>query len=45
MHIMGRPVRRLINPITRCWDNPHNRYAGQTTDEAPAKSLTQTDSR
>jgi hypothetical protein len=26
--IMGSPVRRLINPITRCWDKPHNRYAG-----------------
>jgi hypothetical protein len=27
-HIMGSPVRRLTNPITRCWDQPHNRYAG-----------------
>jgi hypothetical protein len=31
--IMGSPVRRLINPITRCWDQPHNRYAG--TDDGP----------
>jgi len=26
--IMGRPVRRLLNPITRCRDHPRNRYAG-----------------
>jgi hypothetical protein len=26
--IMGSPARRLTNPITRCWDQPHNRYAG-----------------
>jgi len=31
--IMGSPARRLLNPITRCWDNPHNRYAG--TDDGP----------
>jgi hypothetical protein len=31
--IMGSPVRRLTNPITRCWDKPHNRYAG--TDDGP----------
>jgi len=27
-HIMGSPARRLNNPITRCWDQPHYRYAG-----------------
>ena len=32
-HIMGSPARRLTNPITRCWDQPHNRYAG--TDDGP----------
>jgi arginase len=26
--IMGSPARRLTNPITRCWDHPHHRYAG-----------------
>ena len=26
--IMGSPVRRHTNPITRCWDQPHYRYAG-----------------
>jgi hypothetical protein len=26
--IMGSPARRLINPIMRCRDKPHNRYAG-----------------
>jgi len=26
--IMGSPARRLLNPITRCWAKPHNRYAG-----------------
>jgi hypothetical protein len=31
--IMGSPVRRLLNPITRCWANPHNGYAG--TDDGP----------
>src|SRR6266480_3397932 len=25
---MGSPARRLINPITRCRDQPHYRYAG-----------------
>ncbi len=25
---MGSPARRLHNPITRCWDYPHHRYAG-----------------
>ena len=27
-HIMGSPARRLLNPITRCRDQPDNRYAG-----------------
>ena len=31
--IMGSPVRRLLNPITRCRDQPRNRYAG--TDDGP----------
>src|SRR5664279_5590244 len=26
--IMGSPARRLTNPITRCWDQPHHRDAG-----------------
>jgi hypothetical protein len=26
--IMGSPVRRPTNPITRCRDQPHYRYAG-----------------
>jgi hypothetical protein len=42
---MGSPVRRLLNPITRCWDQPQTAMQGQTTDEAPAKRLTQNDSR
>jgi hypothetical protein len=25
---MGSPARRLTNPITRCRDHPHYRYAG-----------------
>jgi hypothetical protein len=33
--IMGSPTRRLINPITRCWAKPHNRYAG--TDDEPGR--------
>jgi len=35
--IMGSPARRHLNPITRCWDQPHHRYAGTTTDEAPTE--------
>ena len=31
--IMGSPVRRLLNPITRCRDQPRNRYAGP--DDGP----------
>jgi Transposase len=27
-HIMGSPARGLLNPITRCWAQPHHRYAG-----------------
>ena len=34
---MGSPVRRRINPITRCRDQPHYRYAatddGRGTDQ------------
>lgn len=26
--IMGSPARRHTNPITRCWAQPHYRYAG-----------------
>jgi hypothetical protein len=26
--IMGSRARRLVNPITRCWAQPHHRYAG-----------------
>jgi hypothetical protein len=37
-HIMGSPVRRLLNPITRCRDQPRNRYAG--TDDGPGTSQT-----
>jgi len=42
---MGSPVRRHINPITRCWDQPHYRYAGtddgRGTDQRPdTKRLT-----
>jgi hypothetical protein len=44
-HIMGSPARRLLNPITRCRDQPQTAMQGQTTDEAPAKRLTQNDSR
>ena len=25
---MGSPARRQINPIMRCWDQPHYGYAG-----------------
>jgi Transposase IS116/IS110/IS902 family len=41
----GQPRPSSLNPITRCWDKPHTAMQGQTTDEAPAQSLTQTDSR
>ena len=43
---MGSPARRLTNPITRCWDQPHYGYAGtddrRGTDPKPldAKRLT-----
>ncbi len=40
--IMGSPARRRINPITRCWDQPHYGYAG--TDDrrgTDPKRLTQ----
>jgi len=43
--IMGSPARRLTNPITRCWDRPHHRYAGTddgrgTDHKLDAKRLT-----
>ena len=38
--IMGSPVRRHTNPITRCWDQPDSAMQGLTTDEAPTKGLT-----
>jgi len=34
---MGSPARRLINPITRCWDHPHYGYAG--TDDRRGTDL------
>jgi hypothetical protein len=34
---MGSPARRLINPITRCWDHPHYGYAG--TDDRQGTDL------
>jgi hypothetical protein len=43
--IMGSPVRRLLNPITRCRDQPHNRYAGTDDGRGTGQSLTQTISR
>jgi hypothetical protein len=36
--IMGSPARRLLNPITRCRDQPRNRYAGTDDGRAPAKA-------
>jgi hypothetical protein len=33
--IMGSPPVASSTPITRCWAQPHHRYAGQTTDKAP----------
>ena len=38
---MGSPVRRLLNPITRCRDKPHNRYAGTDDGRGTGQSLTQ----
>jgi hypothetical protein len=43
--ITGSPARRLLNPITRCWAQPHNRYAGTddgrgTDQNLDAKRLT-----
>ena len=43
--IMGSPVRRLINPITRWWDQPHTRYAGTDDGLGTGQGLTQNDSR
>jgi hypothetical protein len=36
---------RLTNPITRRWDQPHNRYAGTDDGRGTGQSLTQNDSR
>ena len=36
---MGSPARRLLNPITRCWDNPHNRYAGTDDGRGTGQQL------
>jgi hypothetical protein len=36
---MGSPARRLTNPITRCWDHPHHRYAGTDDGRAPGHAL------
>ena len=44
-HIMGSPARRLLNPITRCRDQPHNRYAGTDDGRGTGQGLTQTVSR
>ena len=39
--IKGSPARRLINPITRCWDQPHYGYAGPDDERGTdPKSLT-----
>ncbi len=48
--IMGSPARRLNNPITRCWANPHHRYAGTddgrgTDQKLDAERLTLTSGR
>jgi hypothetical protein len=43
--IMGSPARRLTNPITRCWDYPHNRYAGTDDGRGTGQNLTESDSR
>jgi len=39
---MGSPARRLLNPITRCWDNARNRYAGTDDGRGTGQNLTQT---
>ena len=36
---MGSPVRRLISPITRCRDKPHNRYAGTDDGRGTGQKL------
>ena len=40
--IMGSPARRLINPVTRCWDQPHYRYAGTGDGRGTDQHLTKT---
>jgi hypothetical protein len=37
--IMGSPARRLLNPITRCWAKPHNRYAGTDDGRGTGQKL------
>jgi len=37
--IMGNPARRLTNPITRCWDQPHHRYAGTNDGRGTDQTL------
>jgi hypothetical protein len=39
---MGSPARRLINPVTRCWDQPHYRYAGTDDGRGTDQHLTKT---
>jgi hypothetical protein len=43
--IMGSPARRLNNPITRCWVQPHHRYAGTDDRRGTDQPLTQSDLR
>jgi hypothetical protein len=38
-HIMGSPVRRLTNPITRCRDQPITARQGQTTGPGTGRKL------
>jgi hypothetical protein len=37
--IMGSPARRLLNPITRCRDQPRNRYAGTDDGRGTGQTL------
>jgi hypothetical protein len=36
---MGSPARRLLNPITRCRDQPRNRYAGTDDGRGTGQKL------
>ena len=38
-HIMGSPVRRRHNPITRCRAQPHSAMQGPTTDQGTDQTL------